>query len=284
MSLYRVGVSNTKTVSRTFTVNEVATDADSAMAFTVAKLNGTSVTSGNANHISTGVYSIPISLSSLDTLVITWVGAFAGVVQVQYDYVEIVGGQAHLCSVSQVRNSKPALDTTKYTTADIEAAIVETECEFEDICGQAFLPRYKRVAVDGNDDYTIALPDPFIRTVRSVSVNGVAWTAGQLSNVEYGDSGILSIHGGIWMFGRKNIIFEYEYGHDYPSPYLATAAVIRSRSRLGLTDSKVPYRAMSYSSAEGGTYRLSMPGQTTTGIPEVDATLARNMFDGGGFA
>lgn len=285
MSLYRIGLSNSRIIKRTFYVDEVPTSADAGVSVTITKLNGSAAATGAATLLSTGVYEILGGASAtLETLVIQWVGTFGGIVRVEYDYIEIVGGQAHLCTVAQVRNSKPALDTAKYLTDDIEASIAETEVEFEDICGQAFLPRFKRVKIDGNDDYTLALPDPLIRTVRAVSVNGVAYTSGQLANVEYGESGILSIHGGIWPFGRQNIIVEYEHGMDYPPTYLSTAAVLRARSRLGLTDSKIPYRAISFNTSEGGTYRLSMPGQNTTGIPEVDAALARNMYDGGGFA
>ena len=104
----------------------------------------------------------------------------------------------------------------------------------------------------------------------------VALTAGQLAALTTTNDGSLRrTDGASWTAGNDNIVVEYEYGADSPPAELVTAALIRFRARLNLFRSGVPDRATSWSSAEGGTYRIELPSEWRTGIPEVDAVYSR---------
>ncbi len=122
-----------------------------------------------------------------------------------------------------------------------------------------------------------------LRAVRSAKVaeraggTFVALTAGELAAISPQDSGVLiRDDGGIWPAGRSNAIVEYEHGHDMPTEEIASNSKIRLRSILGRPTSGVPDRAVSYTIAEGGVYRLSTPGKRSTGIPDVDAAYLRH--------
>jgi hypothetical protein len=208
----------------------------------------------------------------LDLLTVTWTDSGDG--STNTTLVEVVGG--FYFSVLQARAAEPSLqDTAKYPTADVEARRREVEDEAEDICAAAFVPRYRRVTLHGSGDRSLTVPDTMLRTLRSVTVAGVAWSAGQLANVTLSDFGVLSLTTGTWPSGRGNIVVGYEHGYDRPPSGLAVAALTRLRSRLNLVKSDIPDRAERYVGTEGGVFALSMPGPGRTGIPDVDAVYER---------
>jgi hypothetical protein len=262
--------------------SEAATDSSTTVTVAVTDATGASVTSGNATHGVTGVYTFALpGQSTLKLLTVTWSATINGAAITETDTVEIVGG--FFFPLTEGRASDTSLsDTTKYPWADLAAALTEVEVECEWICDRAFVPRYRRVVLDGSGTATLTLPDPDIRTIRSVSV---APRAGQtfvaLTSTELGalvvksDLTLKRVDSNVWTEGDQNVIVEYEFGLDYPQAQLVKAAKTRFRSRLNINKTSIPDRASSYTAADGGTYRILLPDAYRTGIPEVDAVYSR---------
>lgn len=208
----------------------------------------------------------------LDLLTVTWTDSGDG--STHTTLVEVVGG--FYFSVAQARAAEPSLqDTVKYPTVDVEARRREVEDEAEDICGVSFVPRYRRVTLNGTGGSGLIAPDTMLRTVRSVTADGTAWTAGQLATVTLSEYGTLSLTSGVWPWGTRNVVIAYEHGYDRPPTGLTVAALTRLRSRLNLVKSDIPDRAERYLAVEGGAFQLSMPREYMTGLPEVDAVYQR---------
>lgn len=280
MSLLRVVRTAAADLTHHFEVDESAVDAGGTVTYAVTRLDGTAVTSGNAaDAAGTGNYSFtlpggptgPASATfQLDTLVVSWTGSFGGAVFTAVDYVEVTGG--YLFGLAEARAQPPALDATAYPVATLKTKRLEVEEECERICGRAFVPRFHREALSGRDIDRIGAAHRYLRRLRAVTVSGVAWSAPDVAAVAVSESGMLTRpSGSAWPAGASNIVVEYEHGYDYPPEEIRMAAMKRLRSRLTTTSSGVPDRAISWQYGEGGTYRISMPGPETTGIPDVDA-------------
>lgn len=287
-------------LTNTFYSPDGETPEDSTTTVTVAvtDANGSAVTSGNATLDGGGTGTYRFSLPAqpqLQLLTVAWSATINGAAVVEYSEVEIVGG--FFFTIAKARASDSSLaDSTKYPTEDLVAERIQVEQECEEICDRAFVPRYRRALLDGSGTDELLLPDCDIRTIRSVKVAPraglafVAFTAGELAALVARDNKVLRrADGNSWTSGEANVLIEYEYGLTAPPADLARAAMIRLRSRLNLSKSKIPDRAISFTSAEGGTYRLSTPAAYRTGLPEVDAAYARysrrpsdDSTDGGG--
>lgn len=287
--LTRVQRTAAAVLTHTFEVDEDPTDSTAPVTVAVTGPNGESVASGNATHGATGVYTFALNgQPNLTALMVAWSATIAGASVVEYDQVEIVGG--FFFSLREGRASDPSLaDPTKYLGSELVAKRLQVEQECERICDRAFVPRYARVVLDGTDSSAILLthPDPdrsaaHIRTIRAVKMapradeTFVAFTTAQLAALNVADDGTLRRLDGQWFTqGFGNVIVEYEYGLDAPPDELRDACLRRFRTRLTSRNSQVPDRASSFTSTDGGTYRLTLPGAYTTGIPEIDAEYAR---------
>lgn len=289
----RVARTRAATLRHVFEVDETPTDSTTTVTVAVADAAGEAVASGDAQHAGTGVYTFALpGQAELNTLTATWSATIDGMV-VESDEVEIVGG--FLFSLAEGRGSDDSLkDTTKYPTAALATARVEVEMELERITQRAFSHHYRRVTLDGSGTRDLMLPDGgddlvagiWLRgahlPVRSAAVSPragrpfVDLTEAQLGALAITRDGLLRrTDGGVWTEGIGNVVLAYEYGSDRAPEDLKRASLVRFRSRLNIHKSGIPDRAMSYTAAEGGTYRLSMPDADRTGIPEVDAVYAR---------
>lgn len=282
MALVRVRQATQVTLTHTFLVGEVATDATGSVTVTVKRLDGTAVTSGAAGHAGIGQYTFTLPAQPLlDALTVDWAGTVAGNPLTDRDIVEVVGG--FLFGIAEARNKPPALSTQVYPDAGLEAERVGVEQECEIICGQAFVPRFARIALSSRGTDALLLPVANVRAVRAVTVAGTAWSAPDVAALVPEDSGVLYRPGCVpWPAGR--VILEVEHGWDYPPEGIRTAAMLRLRSSLGQFSSQVPQRAISFTVQDGGVYRLSTPSRDRTGVPDVDGPYARYTLDMGGFA
>jgi hypothetical protein len=198
--------------------------------------------------------------------------------------VEVAGGV--FFSVPYIRAADAQLaDTTEFPTPVLVAARLETEIECEDICGRAFVPRYWRETLDGSGTSDIMLGKPDIRTIRSVAMSSraglplVSFTAAELAALAVTSDGMLRRTDiAFWTEGVRNVVLEEEYGLDGPPQPLREAALVRLRALANKHRSMVPDRASSFTSVDGGTYRLTLPKRRSTGIPDVDAVYARYGF------
>lgn len=284
MSLVRVLRTAAVALTHVFYVDETPTSASTGVTVAVTRLDGTAVSSGSATLGTPGSYTYTVpGQANLDTLVVDWTAtSIGGAVVTARDYIEVAGG--YLFGIAEARTQPPGLDATRFPTATLVVKRLEVEQECERICGRAFVPRFNRITLSGNDSSKLLLPHVDIRAVRAVKVNGTALAGSDLATVYPLPSGVLDRGYSYWPSGWNNVVVEYEHGMDYPPADLAQAAMLRLRRRLIATSSGVPDDAISWSAAEGGTYRLSTPTREKTGMPEVDATYARWTLDPGGFA
>lgn len=273
------------TLEHTFHVDETPTDSTTAVTVTVTDANGTSVTSGSgvSAGVGTGQYTFALAGQPQTALyTVAWSATIAGAVVVEADTVEIVGG--FLFTLVEGRASDSSLaDQGKYPTELLKTKRLETEVECEEICDRSFVPRYRRAVLDGSGTSELMLVgDNDIRSIRSVKVapqvgeDFVALTAEQLAKlVVTPDRVLLRTDGNVWTEERSNVIVEYEYGLSSPPEDLRRAAMTRFKSRLNIGHTNIPARAMSYTTSDGTSYRLSIPDAYRTGLPDVDAVYAR---------
>jgi len=288
-TLTRIAKSTAGTLSATFLVDEVPTDATGSVTYAVVDAAGTSVTTGTATHSGLGTYSFVLAAqSALAALTVTWSATVAGSSTTLTTYAEIVGG--FFFTLQQARNSDEVLaDNEDYPTADLVGGRLEVEVECENICDQAFVPRYDRVVLDGTGTSKLVLKHSApgrsvasVRTIRSVKMANapdgtfVAFTSGQLAALDVTDDGtVIRTSGDIFTEGRGNVIIEFEYGLSSPPVDLVRQAFVRLRTVLNIPKSGVPDRASSFTMTDGGTFRLDMPGPFKTGVPTVDAAYGR---------
>jgi hypothetical protein len=278
----------------TLTVN--VTDQDGALvdatgAFTVAvaQADGTSViAAGTATtRTETGVYTLPLTSAQtavLNLLTATWTDAGSG--RVITSKHEIVGGYFFNLADARSSNNGDLTDATKFPSPLILTTRQEVEEEAEEICDVAFVPRYKRVILDGLATPEIVLPSHKIRTIRSVRIytpaggtTFTALTATQLAGISVDDDGMIHrTDFGFFDEGRANIVIEYEHGHDAPPADVRKASLIRLRYSLMQSISGVADRATSFTGENGQTYKLSVADAYRTGIPDVDAAYERYSF------
>lgn len=270
------------TLEHVFEVGEAATDPDGpAATVTVTRADGTAAAAAAAARAGTGDFTYQLAAQpQLHALTVAWTGVFATFAHTETDQAEIVGG--FLFSLREARRSDSSLaDTSRYPTADLVAARQEVEEECEWICDRAFVPRYRRVVLDGTGNAELVLPDGDIRAVRAVSMATapgppVAFTSTQLANSVPSDDGTLRrVDGNVFAEGYDNVVVEYEHGADAPPADLRRAALLRLRTRINISRTGIPDRATSFTVADGGTYQLDLPSAYKTGIPEVDAVYAR---------
>lgn len=283
MGLTRILKTAAATLEHTFYVDETGTDSSVTVTVSVTDANGSSVASGNATSAGAGRYTFALAgQSQTKHLTAAWSGTISGAAVVETDSVEIVGG--YFFTLVEGRNSDSTLaDSGKYPTSALIEKRLEVEVECEEICDRAFVPRYKRLVLDGTGNTELMLSGVNdVRSIRSVSmapsIDGTftAFTAGQLAKLAITpDRTLVRTDGNIWTEERSNVVVELEYGFDSPPEDLKRAAKTRFRSRLNAAKSGIPERVMSYTTSDGSNYRLSIPDAYRTGIPDVDAAYGR---------
>jgi len=211
--------------------------------------------------------------ANLDRLTATWTvtGTVVGVTS-----HEVVGGV--YVSVADVRRLEPSLsEVPDYSSTTLVDARSQVEQMFEDVCGRAFVPRFRVDVLSGDGTRSLELHRPDVRAVRWVRVAGVEVT-GESFVV---DGRRVVRDGSVWPSGSLNIEVGYEYGLDRPPADLAHAAVQAIRAQVNTFRSGIPDRATSYQPAEGGNVILATPGigPWVTAIPSVDEAIRRYRDD-----
>jgi hypothetical protein len=229
----------------------------------------------------TGVRTYTLTAAATSTpkvLVATWTNGTTSTTT----RVEVVGG--FYASVRQIRDSDQVLDDPrKYSSAQIVTARRSVEREFEDYTGVAFVPRYRRVRIDGTGRAELVLPDTELRSVRSVREydsdnNFEAYTDAELAAIPASRAGVaVRTDGELFERGRSNVLVEYVHGYDRPPADVLEAFYLRVRDLLNRQNRGVPDRATTFTSDVGGTYSLLVAGRggSITGIPDVDVVLKR---------
>lgn len=264
-----------------------------AVTLTLTRADGTALVTGAATS-GTGVtrtYALTAGQTAdLDRLTAVWSSPTLGAVT---QLVEVLG--AWLFTVEQARafDKKQLADATKFSDSAIVEARDRITDAFEQICGLAFVPRYRRVTLDGptvghvylhalsTTPGAILLPDLLVTRVRAVETrSATTWTAfttEDLADVVIEPGGVLrrELRGG-WPLGRAAVRVAYEHGYAAPPLDVQRAALLLATNQL--VPSNLPERALSQAT-EVGTFRLATAGYGRNnwfGIPSVDAVLEQH--------
>jgi hypothetical protein len=193
--------------------------------------------------------------------------------------VDIVGG--FFFSVGRARAADNTLRTNpgKYDDASIiqMRSVVEAECE--DICGQAFVPRFGRLRLRGSGEDRLLMGFQNVRSVRSITIDGTALTDSELDDVAVTPLGL--------QWSRRcftymaNVDVAFEVGMDRPPADLVPHTISRLRNRLNADTTAILSRATA-ETTPNGTFTLFTPGLrgAHTGLPEVDEAYARYTLGG----
>jgi hypothetical protein len=284
VGLVRILTTVQQTVLHTFYVDEQPTDATGSVTTSLKRLDGTVVASGTGTLQGTGsgTYSYAVPASALvDTRTLDWTGTVAGAAVTARDIIEVVGG--FYFTLKEARDAYPSLsDVNKYPSALLAAKRIVVEQECERIRRQAQVPRFGRFIVDGSGTTELIVPDMELRTCRAASIAGnaagpfTALPAPSLAAIAAEPSGVLiRTDGEVWPAGRRNVIVEYEYGLDSPDLSIVDASKARLRYIISAPRSGIPDRALSWTTNEGGTYRITVAGPESTGDPDIDAVYKR---------
>jgi hypothetical protein len=290
----RVQQTSSVVLTHTFEVDEVGTDASGPVTWALFHADGTAVTPGGTGTAAsagagTGRYTMTFNAPPApDLYTLAWTGTFGGVPVTAIDTVETVGG--YMFGIAEARAALAATmggnNAAKYPTSLLVDKRMVVEQEAEDIAGGsigcfAFVPRFARVQVPGNNTTELGVPHLPIRKLRSVSIFGNQFSAAQLADVKFGEAGVLSYLGGwIWGFGARNITIEYEFGTDSPPLYVRDAGIRRLQQVCSAPSAMIPTNAIQWTTQEGGIYRLASPGVQSTGYLDIDAAYQRAGYSG----
>lgn len=284
MSALQVLKTTEVTLTRTFTVDEVATDASGDVVVTVTRWDGTVIATGNADKPAgtTGVYrftldgglTAPAVTWQLDDLQVEWAATVGGSAVQLVQEVQVVGG--FYFDIGEFRTEfKDYRDATKYPTATLARKRSTVESEIERITWRHFVPRFAVDRTYGSGTRYLGLNECEPRRVRSITVAGTVWTVGQLATVGLMENGVMVLpDGAVWPFGVPTLV-EYEHGLTSTPGPISEAAMYRLKTRLSRPGSAVPDNAQSYTTQEGAIYRLGQGGRDKTGIPGVDNDLIK---------
>ena len=123
----------------------------------------------------------------------------------------------------------------------------------------------------GNGSDTVFLPDNAVRRVVSLTVDDVAFTADELTDLDVREWGRVTRGDGLTFDDGAVVEVHYEHGLDYPDAPVASAAMLLAREYL--VRSALSSRA-TVEATDVGFFRVSVAGpDRPTGIPEVDAVI-----------
>lgn len=255
-------------------VDGVLTSVDTSdVGITVVNAAGTTVTTGGVTLVTTGEFAASVSGALIATeteLTITTVVTVSGSPSTFVHYSSVVGSQ--LFSLYELRNSGASKFTAaKFPDAKVLRARTLVTDFFEEYCNTRFIRRYGSITLDGSGASELLVPVNNIQEVVSVSVDGTAFTAGEVSSVTVYDWGKLYYSGGFGS-GYKNVTVGYIAGPPTPPRDIAAAGI--EYCKWILSPGNTTDRALILTD-ETGTYRLNQAGMSDkpTGFPGIDFTL-----------
>lgn len=264
--------------------NLVDVDTGTNMVVTIRDGAGTIVVTGNATKTSIGVYQFtvtPANAAILDTSEVTWewTQTYA---RRAFSYYEVVGGYFFTISEARAFRGAKLSDPARYPSQDIVNHREEIEEFIEHECGQAFVPRGRRVVLSGRSA-ELELNDWFVSQIYSLAIvdgaTTTAYTPAQLADLVFGSRKLFHRDGTVFPWGTRNIEIHYAYGRPQVPEPIKRAGLILLQHRL--TGSDIPDRTQS-ATDETGTMVFSAPGEDRpTGIPEVDVILKKWSVKGG---
>lgn len=284
MNVERVLRNTAATVSVTFYNGSTAVEADGAVTVVAKRADGTTLLSTTAtNDPAVGVYTLVIpSQASLNFFTLTWSGTFTGTAISIESYVEIVGG--FYFSIAELRASDSALTVSRFPNQALIDSRLSVENEFEDICGQAFVPRFASEWVTDSYDYEIYTSEYNPRKLTAMKVNGTSYDLTNWETLGYVKKRDSNRHGFLLsgpalpaVYTGNDVYIEYEYGMPQVPYPIKEKALRRAKLNLLGMASTIDPRATTMILPDIGSVNLATPGMRglETGIPDIDVVLRR---------
>lgn len=186
-------------------------------------------------------------------------------------------------TVDDLRGFDPQVlgNATRFTDAQLTEIIEVASAEIEMILGRAFITRtVTNESSLGDGGVILTTKYRPIRTVTSISIDGVALTAGELATcVIDKDGGRIKYPGGFTY--EKVVLVTYTHGEETTPPTLLLwACKVLCRERLSAPRSPLSARATRFQPTDGGSWVLDSGGPAKTGVPEVDTIISKYWLDG----
>jgi hypothetical protein len=161
-------------------------------------------------------------------------------------------------------------DVATYPAERLRHVRTDVEQRIENEAEVAFVPRGRRVDLDGSGEPLLLLPDVELRDLLEVTVDGVALDPADVVGHRYG---ALVHPTAVWPAGVGNVRLRYTHGYDAAPGPVSRAAMLLAGEALHAP--AVSARATSLNT-DVGAFRLSIAGRDgATGHPEVDAIIAQ---------
>jgi len=231
-------------------------------------------TATTADSARTGRYTRALTApqtADLDVLTATWTDD--GDSSAHTTTVEIIGRP--LVTFEEARSSHASLASVSDELL-LEKLLAATG-ELEWICNRAFSPRYRYDTLDGTGEQRLTPGHPDIRTIEAVSVDGTAYTSGELADLYIKglhDEHLDQTDGSVWPEGQNNTVLGYTFGLPGLPPDVREAFLARFRILVHGPKSGIPDRTTQMS-VDGATYQLDRANQYKTGFDAIDAVYGR---------
>lgn len=275
MATQRGAIDTPLTLTGVFYVGETATDPGGATAtVTVTRPDGTAIaTAAATTRTGAGTFTYALAAQTNPTrLKALWTGTDGRKVTT---WVDVVG--AVYAELVDIRALEGIFDNSvMYTTAVLELARAGAEAFIEDVTATAWVPRFARERHAGDATSCLVLDHVDPRQLISVTIDGIA--VSDLSGFAFTAHGTLEWSAGTFTEPTstgENVVIEYLHGKDEPPEDLRRACLRLIRHLVVATTSRFDERAISVS-ADGMVTQLATAGRKRpTGLPDVDAILAR---------
>jgi hypothetical protein len=222
------------TLSKTFYSDGIAVTPGSLPTVAIVRSDATTVATSSVSGTGVGPYTVTVTAANntlLDTLTVTWTATIGGQSNTYVDIVEVAGDV--LFGVAQALAAMPTA-----TVAAIADARTYAETEIESELGYALVPRFTLEKATGRWCQALRVRNPYVRTIRSATVNGVALSTGQLTDLSFDANGFIVGYpwgaiAGAWGTTLNNVTIGYEHGLDTPPPGASRAALDEAVAYLG---------------------------------------------------
>lgn len=260
----------------TIFVDGKETDADAPPSVTVTRGLGAAVATGATSTKptdTTGLYRwTPAApdVASVERYTATWTVVLATVTHTVRTSHEVVGG--FYVDLAELRMRGGLEEVGFYPDERLVEARRGFEDLFEEQIHQAWVPRYGLTSFLGDGGVATVITDtPPFTAVLGVTIDGVAQDPSDYTIESYG---LVESSASAFTAGQRCQI-AYEHGYAGVTGDIREAALTAIVARVLGDTGSIPERAISFQS-EVGNFGLSIAGpDRPTGIPTVDAVIAR---------
>lgn len=220
--------------------------------------------------------------NTLDDLLVVVAATVNSLATHQTFSVEVVG--SHYVTLGALRDEPQLSDSSRYPDTLLAEVRDEVEGYVEESANVAFVPRYGSELHTGDGSTTLVLRHNKVRSVTSVTIDGVAQAA---SDFELLDGDVLHRKSGLAYTWADPVIVKVTHGYDRPPAQLVRQVRKAIRSELLARGSQAPADRLWEQTAEGLTVRFSTSDFAAgrfTGQQGLDAAIHAYGFARLGFA